>query len=187
LVLSGSTVLPVYSLYIDQVAQAFMLGGERRQARASLSFKKGDQKMNVNRKVAGMKDRKIVLSTLWIFAMFNYLYADVFTLFFNPAAQKETLAMPQEGILAFAIMMETAIAMVLLSRLLKYGANRWANVIAGIFLTALVVWSMTGSTQPLFMLMFESLEIACTLFITGYAWTWRNPEAQPVLQPAGAN
>ena len=34
-------------------------------------------------------DRKVLLSTLWIFAMFNYLYADVYTLFFNPVLQKE--------------------------------------------------------------------------------------------------
>jgi hypothetical protein len=151
------------------------------------SLKKGDQKMNANSKAVGTKDRKVILSTLWIFAMFNYLYADVFTLFFNPTAQKETLAMPQEGALAFAIMMETAIAMVLLSRVLRYGANRWANIIAGIFHTALVAWSLTGSAQPLFMLMFASLEIVCTLFITGYAWQWRNPEGQPVTQSARAN
>ena len=134
-----------------------------------------------------MKDRKVVLSTLWIFAMLNYLYADVFTLFFNPTAMNETMAMPQEAVLAFAIMMETAIAMVLLSRLLKYGANRWANMIAGIFHTALVAWSLTGAAQPLFYVMFASMEIACTLFITWYAWKWRNPEGQPVYQPARAN
>ncbi len=143
--------------------------------------------MNANRKDTEMKDRKVVLSTLWIFAMFNYLYADVFTLFFNPAAQKETLAMPQGGVLAFAIMMETAIAMVLLSRVLRYGANRWANMIAGIFHTGLVAWSLTGAAQPPFMVMFASIEIACTLFITGYAWMWRKPEGQPAAQPVPAH
>jgi hypothetical protein len=30
---------------------------------------------------SGMKDRKVILSTLWIFAMLNYLYADVFLAF----------------------------------------------------------------------------------------------------------
>ena len=37
-----------------------------------------------------MKDRKVLLSTLWIFALLNYLYADVFSLFFNPEAWGET-------------------------------------------------------------------------------------------------
>jgi len=135
-----------------------------------------------NSKTIEMKDRKVVLSTLWIFAMLNYLYNDVFALFFNPTAQKETLAMPQGGVLIFAILMETAIAMVLLSRVLKYGANRWASIIAGIFHTALVAWSLTGETPLPFSVLFSSIEIVCTLFITWYAWTWRNPEGQPVYQ-----
>lgn len=143
--------------------------------------------MNANRKIVDTKDRKVILSVLWIFAMFNYLYADVFTLFFNPAAHQETLAMPQAAILAFAIMMETAIAMIFLSRFLPYRANRWANIIAGLFHTALVAWSSTGSAQPLFYLMFAGIEIACTLFITWFAWQWRNPEGQPVSQPVRAN
>jgi Family of unknown function (DUF6326) len=143
--------------------------------------------MNTNIKATEMKDRKVVLSTLWIFAMLNYLYADVFTLFFNPTAQKETLAMPQGSVLVFAILMETAIAMVLLSRFLKYGANRWANIISGIFHTAFVAWSLTGETPELFYVFFASIEIVCTLFITWYAWKWRNAEGQPVTQSARAN
>jgi hypothetical protein len=145
------------------------------------------QEMNTNIKETEMKAKKVVLSTLWIFAMLNYLYADVFTLFFNPAAQTETLAMPRSAVLVFAILMETAIAMVLLSRFLKYGANRWANIGAGIFYTAFVAWSLTGAPQPLFYVFFASMEIACTLFITWYAWKWRNPEGQPVYQSAQAN
>ena len=143
--------------------------------------------MDTNIKATEMKDRKVVLSTLWIFAMLNYLYADVFILFFNPTAQKETLAMPQEAVLVFAILMETAIAMVLLSRVLKYGANRWANMLAGIFHTAFVAWSLIGDTPAPFYVMFASIEIVCTLFITWYAWKWRDLEGQPVYQPARAN
>ena len=143
--------------------------------------------MNTNSKTVEMKDRKVILSTLWIFATLNYVYADVFTLFFNPTAQTETLTMQPGPALVFAILMETAIAMVLLSRFLKYGVNRWANMISGIFHTALVAWSLTGATQPLFYMFFASIEIVCTLFITWYAWKWRNPEGQPVYQPARAN
>jgi hypothetical protein len=143
--------------------------------------------MNTNIKATEMKDRKVVLSTLWIFAMLNYLYADVFTLFFNPTAQTESLAMPQGSVLVFAILMETAIAMVFLSRFLKYGANRWANIIAGVFHTALVAWSMIGEIPALFYVFFASIEIVCTLFITWYAWKWRNLEGQPVYQSAQAN
>ena len=127
-----------------------------------------------NSKTVEMKDRKVILSTLWIFAMFNYLYADVFTSFFNPL--KET--MTAGAVVGFAFLMETAIAMVLLSRILKYGANRWANIIAGIIHTAAVSLSLfaTGTMPPLYYMFFAAIEIPCTLFIVWYAWKWPNPE-----------
>jgi hypothetical protein len=138
--------------------------------------KKGAQKMNTNSRTLETKDRKVILSSLWIFAMLNYLYADVFTLFFHPTAQQQSLAMPQGAVLVFAILMETAIAMVPLSRVLKYGANRWANIAAGLFHTAFVSWSLIGETQLPYYMFFAAVEILCTLFIVWYAWMWRNPE-----------
>jgi drug/metabolite transporter (DMT)-like permease len=120
-----------------------------------------------------MKDRKVILSTLWIFALLNYIYADIFTSFFDPKAQTGNMTMTQGAVLGFAILMETAIAMVLLSRVLKYGINRWANIIAGIIHTALVSWTLFGEKPLPFYIMFASIEIACTLFIIWYAWRWR--------------
>jgi hypothetical protein len=84
--------------------------------------------------------------------------------------------MPKEAVLVFAILMETAIAMVLLSRVLTYGANRWVNILAGAFHTAFVSWSLLGTTPTLFYAFFAAVEIACTLFIVWYAWKWRKPE-----------
>jgi hypothetical protein len=135
-------------------------------------------------------DRKVILSTLWIFAMFNYLYADVYSLFFNPVLQKELMQQFMSGyvgsiqitqgfVLVTAILMETAIAMVLLSRVLTYRANRWANIISGVFHTAFVAWSLVGETPSLFYVFFATIEIACTLFIVWLAWTWRNPVGSP--------
>ena len=127
--------------------------------------------MNVNSKTVVMKDRKIILSTLWIFALLNYIYADIFTLFFNTEAQTET--MTAGAVVGFAFLMETAIAMVLLSRILKYGANRWANIVAGVIHSALVSWSLSGGTPPAFYIFFAAIEILCTLFIVWYAWKWK--------------
>lgn len=127
--------------------------------------------MNVNSKTVVMKDRKVILSTLWIFALLNYIYADIFTLFFNTEAQTET--MTARAVVGFAFLMETAIAMVLLSRILKYGANRWANIVAGVIHTALVSWSLSGGTPPAFYIFFAAIEILCTLFIVWYAWKWK--------------
>ena len=52
---------------------------ETHSYRSKNRSKKGE-KMNTNNKAAEMKDRKVVLSTLWIFATLNYIYADVFIL-----------------------------------------------------------------------------------------------------------
>ena len=131
-------------------------------------------------------DGKVILSTLWIFAMFNYLYADVYSLTFNPVLQKEltrelmsgyigSIQITQGFVLVTAVLMETAIVMVLLSRVLKYRANRWANIIAGAFHTLFVAWSLFGGTT-LYYAFFATMEIACTLFIVWYAWKWINPE-----------
>ena len=126
-----------------------------------------------------MKDQKVLLSTLWMFAMFNYLYADVFSLFFDPSAQQEAQLFTQGSgfaVLIFAVLMETAMAMVLLSRVLKYGVNRWANILVGVLHTALVAWSAIGDTPEPFYIFFATIEIACTLFIVGYAWQWTGLE-----------
>lgn len=134
--------------------------------------------MDTNKMTTAIRDRKVILSTLWIFAMFNYLYADVFSVFFSPGAQAEAMSFAEFAVV-FAVLMETAIAMVLLSRILKYGANRWANIIVGLLHTVSVAWSLFGETPELFYVFFAAIEIACTLFIIWYAWTWRNPEGQP--------
>jgi hypothetical protein len=121
--------------------------------------------------------RKMLLSTFWIFAVLNYIYADVFTLFFDPAAHTSTATMTAGAALVFAILMETSIAMVVLSRVLKRGANRWANVATGIFHTGLVAWSLLGQTPKPFYACFAAVEIAWTLFIVVYAWTWKREAA----------
>ena len=145
-----------------------------------------NEKMNTTQKTTGIKDRKVLLSTLWIFAMFNYLYADVMTLM-DSSALKELmtgyaggLQVTQGFLLGAAVLMETAIVMVLLSRILKYKANRLANIIAGIIHTVAVLLSMFVGTPTPYYIFFGTIEIACTLLIVGLAWKWHNPEAQTV-------
>lgn len=145
--------------------------------------------MNADNTTAGFERRRVVLSTLWIFAVLNYIYADVYSLFFNPVLQPEAARRFAEGyvgdiqitqgfVLVTAILMETAIAMVLLSRVLPYRANRWANILAGGLHTLFVAWSLIGDTPNGFYLMFAAIEVACTLFIVWYAWTWPAPANQ---------
>ena len=133
--------------------------------------------MNTISKTGVLRDPKMVLSTLWIFAVLNYLYGDVFTLFFTRGAQETTFAMPAGAVMGFAVLMETSIAMVLLSRVLKHGVNRWANIVVGIINTALAAWSISsGAPAAPVAVFFAAMEIPCTLFIVWYAWKWSRAE-----------
>ncbi len=141
--------------------------------------------MNSITKTIELKDRKVVLSLLWIFAMFNYLYADVLTIF-DPELMKQMVngitpvPMTPVTLFAAAVLMETAMAMVILSRFLNYKANRWANIIVGFIHTAAVFSSMFAGKPAMYYLFFGIIEIACTIFIMWYAWTWPRPEVRPL-------
>jgi hypothetical protein len=116
-------------------------------------------------------DRRMMLFTLWIFATLNYVYADVVTLF----DKSLSTTLSQTALFGAAVLVETAIAMVLLSRVLKYRANRWANIIVGAVNTVAVLASLLVATPALYYLFFATIEIATTLTIIWYAYTWRNP------------
>lgn len=121
---------------------------------------------------------KVKLSTLWVFAVLNYVYCDVVTLM-NPAYVNGLVAGNAGGIqvtqvflLAAGILVEIPIAMVLLSRMLKYRANRWANIAAGAVMTVVQAASLFLSTPGLYYVFFSVVEIAATLAIVGYSWKW---------------
>jgi hypothetical protein len=123
-------------------------------------------------------DPKVLLSMLWLFAMLTYTYGDVVTLM-DPI--KHGTIQLTEGFLLFgSIIMMIPISMVLLSRILKYRANRWANIIAGTFMTAFLTVTLFVAVPTMYYAFFSAIEIACTLYIVGYAWKWRNPEASPI-------
>ena len=79
-----------------------------------------------------MHDTKERLSLFWIFALLNYLYADVLALFAIVGSQiSDAPHLPQWALLGSAVLMEIPIAMILASRLLPFRANRLANILAG--------------------------------------------------------
>lgn len=135
--------------------------------------------MSTKQKAIEVNDRKGILSTLWIFLMFNYIYLDIAVMNFNPGMyQRIASGLTEDLVLGFAALMEIAIAMPLLSRVLKYGANRWANIIAGVVFTAFVALTVFSGNPPLYYLFIATIELATTAFIVWYAWTWPNPEGQ---------
>ena len=84
-----------------------------------------------------MHDTKERLSLFWIFALLNYLYADVIALFAIVGSPNPSDAphLPPWALLGSAVLMEIPIAMIVACRLLPFRANRLANIIAGSILT----------------------------------------------------
>jgi uncharacterized protein DUF6326 len=143
-----------------------------------------------------MEDIRVRLSVFWLFATLNYIYADVFFCIDVLGSKKGTIPVihfSPGAWLTIAILMEIPIAMVLLSRILKPTANRWANLVAGTIETAAVllaqfilpIFNITGTSS--YYLFFGALEVVCTSLIVWYAWRWPrktaselSPSAQPV-------
>ena len=70
--------------------------------------------------------------------------------------------------------METAIVMVLLTRILPRKSNKIINIIAGIIHTFAVLGSMfVGSVPGPFYLFFGTVEVITTASIVGIAWGWK--------------
>ena len=139
--------------------------------------------MNTNQKPAGMQNKKAILSTLWIFLSVNYIYCDHLENM-QPGVIKELLTgqigaiqVTPEFLLAAAFLLEIPFVMIVLSRVLKYGANRWANIIAGIIMTVVQIGTLgMGTVSSASYLFYSAIEIACNLFIVWYAWKWTIPE-----------
>jgi len=129
-----------------------------------------------------LKDRKVILSTLWIFVMFNYVYCDILGLMDSSLLKQyligtvDGLEITESFLFMGAILMEIPIAMILLSRILNYRANRWANIAAGLIKTLAMIMTMFMGKPSSYYLFFGIIEIATTIFIVYYAWTWKKNE-----------
>src|SRR6516164_6858801 len=133
-----------------------------------------------------MQDTKERLSLFWLFALLNYLYADVLALFAFVGAPNTAPHLPQWALLGSAVLMEIPIAMILASRLLRFRANRLANIIAGAimtlvngFLTFVLPLTNGDFRDPVYpaYVFFATIETVCTLIIIWRAWTWSGVEA----------
>ena len=132
-----------------------------------------------------MKER---LSLLWIFALLNYLYADVIAVWaILGAPPADTPHLGQLALAGSAVLMEIPIAMILASRLLPFRANRLANIIAGsivtlvngflTFIPPLLGWGRPPALPEY--LFFATIETVCTSVIIWQAWSWSGGEAAP--------
>ncbi len=136
-------------------------------------------------------DRRVILSTLWVFVTLNYLYCDLMGLM-DSSLLKQYISGTVEGmdinesfLFVAAILMEIPISMVLFSMILKYKFNRIANIVAGSIKTLVMIATLFIGEPTLYYLFFAVIEISTTLFIVWYAWTWINSETY-VNQSEGA-
>jgi len=119
---------------------------------------------------------KTLLSTLWIVVVINMLKADILSLYIPGATEELARTAGDTPIpllmLGAAVMMEISVVMILLSRVLSYGVNRWANIITSILTIAFVIGG--GASYPHY-LFIAAVEVVCLLLIIWFAWRWRNP------------
>ncbi|VAW34441.1 hypothetical protein MNBD_CHLOROFLEXI01-5129 [hydrothermal vent metagenome] len=136
--------------------------------------------MNTSNKITEV-DRKVLFSTLWIFVLLNIIFRDIHELVTAEALQEIMTGVingrqiSEELIFIGAFIVEIPIVMVLLSRILKYSLNRWANIIAGAVTLVVVV---TGAITDLDDWFFVIVESVALIFIIWYAWKWPKQEAQ---------
>ncbi len=148
--------------------------------------------MNTIKDSAQVDGMRVRLSTLWLFLLFNMVFADIFS-FMYPGSLEQIMAGSADGttvtpelLLIAAMVTEISIAMILLSRFLKPAANRWANLIGGVIT---ILWVIGGGSLTLPYIWFASTEVLCALAIIWLAWQWRSPETQPartLLEPIGS-
>lgn len=130
--------------------------------------------MHANNTFIKMKDMKVLLSTLWLFVTLNYLYCDIVTVM-DPV-KHGSMQLNQGFLLGASILVEIPIAMVLLSRILKYRANRLVNIISGVVMTVVQTVTLFVATPTMYYVFFSIIEIGCTMIIIWNAWGWSSIE-----------
>lgn len=129
-----------------------------------------------------MKDKKSLLTTLWIFLTVNYIFCDVFSLY-HATFLKELLTgklggieFTQEFLLTFSIIMEIPMLMIVLSKMLNYKFNRILNLVAGFLMLVIQIGSLVTGENSLHYFFFSAIEIITLFVIIGIAWKWGSSE-----------
>jgi len=126
--------------------------------------------MNTN-----LVDVRIILSALWVAAMFVWQQGDVQRLYSGDYEVGEDVTgnvmSPAVLWMISAITMTIPVVMAILSLTLNYPVNRWANIVIGIFYTGynLVGLPRYPSAYDRFLIF---VSIVFTALIVRYAWKW---------------
>lgn len=127
---------------------------------------------------------KFLLIILWVFYIVNFMYCDtlsslepgVLAMHLTGFTADGTVKITNGFLLGTAIMFEIPFLMIVLSWVLKYRANRWANIIAGtLFILVQISSLFLGSPSPTY-IFYVAVEIAGLFLIVWNAWKWTNSE-----------
>ena len=131
--------------------------------------------MIASNKIIGM-DVKALLSTLWSFVLFNMIFRDLHE-FGRPGFIEEIMTgvvngvqITEELMLLGGIMAEVPISMVLLSQVLNYRINRWANIFAGTITIAMIINNGVKDLDDIF---FTAIEVVALILIVWCAGKWK--------------
>ena len=146
--------------------------------------------MSTNDSGSMLEDKKVnvkaKLALFWVALMFLYIYNDLFSLW-QPGHIAELVEGQLEGVqftqtLLFfaAVLMAFPSFMVLMSLTLKARANRFVNIVVGIFhILVLVGTQFVGEGETWFYWRFyELLELLFLVLIIWTAWKWPTAETQ---------
>ena len=121
-------------------------------------------------------DKRALLSTLWIFVLLNMIFRDIHE-FFRLGLLEEMMTgivngnqVTEQVMLIGAFIVEIPILMLLLSRILNYRINRWANIIIGAVTIALVIGMGQKDLDDIF---FATVELIALSAIIWLAVKWR--------------
>lgn len=123
---------------------------------------------------------RLKLSAAWTSLMFVYIYNDYFQLYHPEYLQKMQHGrigpFPATDPVLFLASAVCAIPslMILLTLVVKPAVTRWANIILGLLYTVINALSIPGSWGHY--VFYNVIEIALTLLIVWYAWTWQSAE-----------
>lgn len=129
-----------------------------------------------------MLNTKQLLSTLWIFLTVNYLFCDVFSLYYSEYLKQlligeiDGILFTEKFLLSFAIIMEIPMLMIVLSKILNHKQNRVLNIVCGVLMIVVQIGSLLTANNTLHYYFFSFIEICTLVIIIWFAWKWITPE-----------
>ncbi len=122
-------------------------------------------------------DIKSKLSLLWVFVLFNMAYADILSLMDATSEIRKRMngifISPNE-LLTGAILMETPIIMIVLSRFLPFKINKWVNIAVAV----LNIFAVVSGGHGAYYMFFAAVEVLAMLLIIWLSWKWKGEESK---------